>query len=240
MERITSLDNQKIKAALKSVDKAGPSFLIEGFHNVEMASEHGLLDVIFSLVPSDIKAPTSYLINEKVLKKLTTSKTPEGIVGLCHKKEPQAFSSERLLYLDDIQDPGNLGTLLRSALAFGFKDVLLSKCTADPYGAKALLAGQGAIFGLNVISSKEDTFQDIQLLKTSNYFLIATSLKDSIPFEGYVPPKKPLALLLGNEGNGLKEIILNNSDVRLRISMSSIDSLNVGIAGGIVMHEFRL
>lgn len=240
-ELISSKDNKKVKAAYAAKNADGDLFLAEGFHNVEMALDNELVISIFALKEME-KTPgvPFYLVTPEIIAKLSFTRSPEGIVALCQKKKEAPLASDRLLYLEGIQDPANVGALLRSALAFGFLDVVLAPQCADPYNPKALLAGQGAIFSLNAIVSKEPSMVYLPALKSKGYFLIGTALQEAEPFEGFKAPSGKIALLLGNEGQGLSKDALGVCSAKLRISMGGIDSLNVGVAGGIIMHDLRL
>lgn len=233
---ITSKDNAKVKEAYKNKDGKGESFLIEGFHGVSMALEHGDVIAVFSEKPFPCSAPV-YLVTEDVLRKLASTPHPEGIIAFCRKKTPLPFLSERLLFLDHIADPGNVGTLLRSALSFGFHDVLLSEGCAEAYSNKVLSSSQGAIFSLNVRQSDVSSLEEALLLQKDGYRLLATDLKGAVPPET-VDPKGKIALILGNEARGVTPDVLLASETRIRIPMAGIDSLNVGVAGGILMYLF--
>lgn len=234
-ERIQSKDNSKIKEAFKAKDGKGESFLVEGFHLVEMALSAHEVRAIFTLKDYPSSIPT-YLVTPEIIAKLCSTVSPEGIVALCTKIPAKAPSNPRLLYLDQVRDPGNVGTLLRTALAFGFHDVILSKGSAEAYSSKVLLASQGAIFNLNLIESEKEPLQDIQDLRAHGYRVVATSLKASVPPEEIKTLDAPLCLILGNEARGVEDSLVALSDQCVRIPMSGIDSLNVAIAGGILMY----
>jgi TrmH family RNA methyltransferase len=140
------------------------------------------------------------------------------------------------LYLDDVRDPGNVGTLLRTALAFGFHDVVLSRSSAEAYASKVLLASQGAIFSLNLKESEQTPEEDIRDLKARGYRVVVTDLKAALPPEEIKTLDAPLALVLGNEARGVDPEVVALADQAVRIPMSGIDSLNVAIAGGILMY----
>jgi len=237
IETITSLSNSKIKTVAKAMDAKGDLFVVEGFHMVEMAILAGAAKMIFTLKKTMDTDVPQYLINEQILNKITSTKTPEGIVALCEKIEAKPLSCNHLLYLERVGDPGNIGTLLRSALAFGFYDVVLSKGCAEVYSPKVLMASQGAIFKLNIKQSKKDNpIDDLKELKDEGYHILATDLATSHPLQELKPNAK-IALLLGNEGKGLSKETIDFSHESVRIEMSGIDSLNVGVAGGILMYE---
>jgi TrmH family RNA methyltransferase len=234
-ETIVSKNNQKVKDAISYKDGKGEYCLVEGFHSVQMAKENGLVIRVFSL-KGYVGVNESYIVNEDIIKKLSSTPSPEGIVALCKKKNPKPISSSRILYLDRVQDPGNVGTLLRTALAFGFHDVMISKGCASVYSSKLILSSQGAVFSLNILEGKDD--DDVLALQKENYRLIVTDLKGNLPPEK-VDPTAKFVLILGNVGKGVNQNLLSNSDLSLKIPMGGIDSLNVAVAGGILMYAFR-
>ena len=240
LEKITSLSNPKIKNVAKALDAKGDYFVVEGFHMVEMALTKGVVESIFTVEKTMKTNLPQYLINEQILKKITFSKTPEGIVALCKKGLHTPIKNDRVLYLENVRDPGNLGTLLRSALAFHFYDVVLSKGCAEVYSPKVLMASQGAIFYLNVRQSENaSSLDDLKELKTKGYHILGTDLASSSPLKSLETPSK-VALLLGNEGKGLSKEAIEFADQNVRIEMDGIDSLNVGVAGGIIMYEISV
>lgn len=135
-------------------------------------------------------------------------------------------------FFDDVSDPGNLGTILRTALAFGYQDILLTKNCCSITNEKVIQASQGAIFSLNIL----DEFS-LEKLQKQGYQIVATEINGSIALDSFKPNKKHV-LILGNESRGVRQEFLNNSDVRVRIEIEQIESLNVAIAGAIVMYHF--
>lgn len=233
MERITSKDNRKVKEAAKLLSKGGPEgFLVEGHHLVSMAYEAGLLQSFFATGPQPYEV-SGYLVGEDIVKRLSTSVHPEPIVGIAKAASPKPLSSQRVLLLDRIQDPGNLGTLLRTALCFGFHDVIALTGSCSYFNPKAVQSSQGALFSLNLMRMGER--EALALLEKEGYPLFGTSLQSARPLEGFVFPAK-FALCLGNEGQGVAKTILERCQTNIKISMAGIDSLNVGVAGGILMH----
>lgn len=238
IETITSRANPKIKEAASFKDGKGAYFLVEGFHEVSMALHFGLAVSVFSLKPYPCAAK-QYIVNESVLAKLTNTRSPEGIVALCKKKEEKPLLSPRVMILDGVQDPGNLGTILRGSLAFGFRDVILGEKCASAYSDKALMASQGAIFGLNIVKSGS-LVSMIESLKNADYTLIGTSLKNALPLSELKKQKfDKIAIIVGNEGKGVREEILRLTHQNVRIEMEGIDSLNVAMAASIIMYEYR-
>lgn len=233
---LSSRKNEVVKEAASYL-KGGEKFLVEGFHNAEMAIKSGLVEKVFALKECETLGAPLYLVTPEIIEKLSLTKNPEGIVCLCHKKEATPIHRSRVLYLDEVQDPGNVGTLLRTALAFGFLDVILSKKCADPYGPKALMAGQGAIFELNVTFNAEGE-EILKKMKGDGYLLLGTALEKATSLTDFALGEEKIVLLLGNEGQGIRKQILSLCDHRIKIPIAHIDSLNVGVAGGILMYQF--
>ncbi len=236
---ITSKNNSRIKQLIKLKQSKYRQemgyFLVEGFHSVEMAYKANLLIEIYSLKPIDNLDVDQYIISKDILDKITTSVTAQGIVAKCFMKKALPISNNIIIYLDNISDPGNLGTILRTALAFNIKDLMLSKDCVSLYNDKVLAATQGALFALNVVKSD---FEKLVELKNSGYSLVATSLKDSIALNE-LPNLKKIVIIFGNEGNGIRQEILNICDYKVNIPISNIDSLNVGVAAGIVLYHLN-
>ena len=239
IKEIKSRQNELVKEVAKLSDakarKQQKLFKVEGFHMLEMAKEANLIHSVFTLKEiKDLESKiTQYLVSEEVLEKLSSTKTPQGVVCVCNLLNEKPIKSDKVLYLDDVSDPGNLGTILRTALAFGYDDVILSKNCCSIYNEKTLQASQGAIFKLNIV-----TDLDLSKLKADGYQILATEIKGSISLEEVTKPEK-LVLVLGNEAHGVSEAILKLADKRIRIDIKNIDSLNVAIAGAIAMFRFK-
>ncbi|NCA94949.1 MAG: RNA methyltransferase [Epsilonproteobacteria bacterium] len=237
--KVSSKDNRHVVEAAKlkqaKYQKENGLFLVEGFHLLEMAMAKKCVRSVFVTNPIDNLAVDQYVVSEDILHKLASSKNPQGVVAICCIGKSQAIASKRIIYLDDISDPGNLGTILRTAVAFGYNDVILSKNCVSPYNDKALSASQGAIFALNLLEMSDE-----QLIKMreKGFKLIATSLGDSLDLRSF-KPQEPYVIIFGNESRGVNSKLLKTSDCRLRIAISGIDSLNVAVATGIVLYELN-
>lgn len=241
MNLITSKTNPKIKEAYAYLLSPSDYFLFEGYHLLEMALLSNSLVRTFSLAPlKDLPSNVEqYIVTEDIIKKLSSSKSPEGVVGVAKRKEALPLSSSRVLILESISDPGNMGTLLRGALSFGFLDVILLGESVSPVNPKAIASSQGAIFSLNIVKSL-DTRTTLLSIKKDGYLLLGTDLKSSLPLGSYKDKKiDKLALILGNEARGVSPLALSIAEENVRIEMSRIDSLNVAMAGSILMYQFR-
>ena len=167
------------------------------------------------------------------MKKLSFQDSLPSIMGVCKIKDSKLIGSKYLL-LDDIQDPGNLGTIIRSSLAFGVDTIVLSKDSVDLYNDKVIRSTQGMIFHINIIRC--DLEEVINKIK-GNIKIIGTSLGDSTPLRS-IDKLERYALIVGNEGNGVKKEILDLCDDIVRIEMNKdVESLNVGVATSIILYE---
>lgn len=235
---ITSLTNPYIKELneLKknNAKKEKNMFLVDGLDFILLAKQNNLLKEILTLSYleeyQDIK---QIIVTKPILDKLSINKTSSNVIGVCYYSQNKEIKGDKLLYLDGVQDPGNVGTLIRTALAFSYSGVILSKDTASIYNDKVISSTKGAIFSLPI-------YNDIDLisLKEKGYEIVSTSLKNAIDYKEY-HFKNKFVLVLGNEGQGVKEENLLISDHIVKINMDNIDSLNVGVAGGILMNEYR-
>ena len=243
ISEIKSKENEIIKYVKKlqnnAYSKEEKRFLLEGNHLVEMGREH--IDFILCLPSFKDKNlyNKAYVINEMLMNKLTQNKSITEVIGVSKYIDENEINSSRVLYLDDVQDPGNVGTILRTALAFGFKDVILSKGCAFKYSFKVIQSSQGSIFKLNVVTNDKDFLFS---LKSRGYKLISTSLDKDSKFLSEINFNKDskYVVILGNEGKGISKEIQEKSDIKITIEINDIDSLNVGVAGGIIMYETRL
>jgi len=234
---ITSFSNDKIKELMnlrqrKTRDELG-MFVIEGKHLVEEARNLGIIKTIFTTLLEYENQPKTYLVNDFVMKKITEVMEPQGIIAICEKPKFKALG-DRVLMLDRIQDPGNFGTLLRSALAFGF-DTIVYEDSVDPFNSKVLRSTQGAIFRLNLIEAKLADFIDGH----PDYLYYGTALKNAISLTTIPRQDKKIAVILGNEGSGVRPEILSKTAADIFIDIEQVESLNVAIAGSIIMHHLR-
>ena len=233
---IDSLDNKKIKEITslkikKYRDQYG-LFLIEGKHLVDEAKKSGLLEEVI-LLDDEYDFDKKLIVSEKVMKKLSFQDSLPSIMGVCKIKDNKLIGSKYLL-LDGIQDPGNLGTIIRSSLAFGVDTIVLSKDSVDLYNDKVIRSTQGMIFHINIIRCDlEDVINKIK----GDIKIIGTSLGDSTPLRS-IDKLERYALIVGNEGNGVKKEILDLCDDIVRIEMNKdVESLNVGVATSIILYE---
>lgn len=238
---ITSLSNNKVKQLVKYHDKKyrelDQVFLVEGEHLIKEAlNANVLLEVIIVENTSiDINFDNITYVNEEVMKKISFTKSSYNIIGMCRYMDTKvSIDYNKVIILDDLQDPGNIGTIIRSACSFGFDCVIISNRGVDLYNDKLIRSTQGAIFNIPVIQTS--LVDEISKLKKSNVEIIATDLHQSYSLNEYKVSEK-FALVMGNEGSGVSEEILNLADVRVKIPMKNFESLNVAVAAGICMFK---
>ncbi len=235
---ITSTQNNTIKEILKLKQKKYRvnEYLVEGYHIVEEALKSNKVKQIITSLPNYDFNDVIY-VSETVMEKLAFTSSPQPIMAVCYKDtSTMILDTERTLILDGLQDPGNVGTLIRSALAFGYKQVLLSNQSVDIYNDKVLRSMQGAHFYIPCYYI--DIKEAITTLQANGTKVIASALENGKDI-ACIESSEKMAIILGNEGNGMaKEHIEMCNEVGY-IPISTIESLNVAVAGGIMMHYFE-
>ncbi len=236
---IKSLTNDKVKYWVKLQDKKFRDqeglFIVEGDHLVNEAIKSGLVKEIISL---DSLASTviTYQVTEDIMKKVSKQKSISRICAVCHKI-PEKELGNKIICLDNIQDPGNLGTIIRSAVAFNVDTIILNDKSVDLYNDKVIRSCEGMIFNINVIRC--DLEKKLLELKNEDYKIIGTSVKNNKLLKN-IELNEKYAIILGNEGNGLSEEIENLCDDFIYIKMNeSCESLNVAVASSIIMYELN-
>ena len=242
---ITSLKNDIIvqtkKLKNKKYREQTKTFFAEGIKNVKDSLKHCNAEKIFvtdeKLLDMDYKCPC-YVVSEQIMKELCDTVTPQGMAAVFRMKE---FSydkvSNKILLLNGVSDPGNVGTILRTACAFGFNTVIADFKTADIYSPKIIRSAMSAVFSLNILrtSSLED---EIKRFKKEGYSFYVSCLSEKSEDINKVNFNKKCIIALGNEANGADESIISLADTLYIIPMhSEIESLNVAIAGGISMYS---
>ena len=234
---ITSLTNAYIKelCLLKktSYRKNKRLFLVEGEDFFLPSLKSGLAkEVIYTKDIDTLGIPLT-LVSDNVLKKLSLYEESKAPIILCKYPSYDLEIGEKMIYLDGVQDPGNVGTIIRTALAFSYDHIYLSPNSASLYSSKTLSSSKGSIFN---IKCYEDI--DISYFVNKGVDIIATSLKNASDFKE-IEVKKPFILVLGNEGNGVSQNTLKVASKVAKIKMDSMESLNVAVASGILMERYR-
>jgi len=239
---ITSLNNEHVKELCKlNVKKyrdESDSFLIETKHLVLEAYKEGIIKELIlekdEIFPLDV--PITY-VTKPILKKISNTESPSNVMAVVSKRKESKEIGEKILILDHIQDPGNLGTIIRSAVAFNIDTIVLSKDTVDLYNPKVVRANQGMMFHINIIV--RDTVSFIKELKEKDYKIIGTKVtngkdvKDASIYSHF-------ALVIGNEGKGISNEVDELCDEYLYIKMNdSCESLNASVAASILLYEIN-
>lgn len=245
MEPITSLHNQKVTvwrslSEKKGRDSAG-KFIVEGTKMVEEALKSGFpVDAIllrqdffpYFPLPADIPC---FSLSDHVFRSVCSTKTPQGIAAVIRIHAIHSGGS-RILAMDGLQDPGNVGTVIRTADAAGFDGILVGPDCADVYSPKVLRASMGSIFHIGIeftesLSARLAEYRDMG-------FAVVSSQLDGEPFYSRKPVTNPLILIVGNEGNGISEEVKMVATHRYRLPMrGEAESLNVAVAAGIMMYD---
>lgn len=238
---ITSLDNDNVKKWKKLCKKKYRDefgiYLVEGEHLVEEAYKSGVLDKVIVLDGESYSYDNIVYVSYEVMKALSSLDTPNRIMGVCKKKESSELLGKRYLLLDGVQDPGNLGTIVRSAVAFNIDTIVLSNDTVDLYNPKVLRSTQGMIFHTNIIEC--DLIDVISKLHDKNITVYGTDVNNGIDARELSDlDKTSFALVMGNEGNGVRKEVKELCDKNLYINMNeNVESLNVGVATSILLYE---
>jgi len=260
--KITSKENKVFKNALKitklkKYETDLEKFTVEGARlcqeilNCNLKIQSLFFTEKFSLKNKDLLnklteiSSKSYLVPENLLKKLCDTLEPQGILCICDKPKNNiktideiCENNEKILILENIQDPKNLGTILRTSECLGVKGIVLSENCCDLYNQKVLRGSMGSIFRLNFHFSSD---LEKTILEIKNKFKIpvfASTLGEGALFLNKISFPKKCAVLIGNEGNGLTEKVINASNFKVKIPMADgANSLNASMAAGIILWE---
>ena len=255
MKEITSVNNSYIKELMKLKQKKyrdeEKRFLVEGYHLVEMAK--GCLEIVLVTKKEDVNKYGNgiqyILVKDEIIKKLSDTKTPQGIIGVCKIKYNKDIKEiininnsnkkDLVVMLDGLQDPGNIGTIIRTSLSFGVNTIVFSDTCVDCYNEKVIRGSQGGIFKINMLKGK--LIEYISEYRKCKYDIIGTSLNNASSLDEVDIDKlnNKKVIVFGNEGNGVSEEVLNNTDINLYIPINDMESLNVGVAAGILLYILK-
>lgn len=251
MKVLNSLNNPLIKDVLKLRDKKEREekglFIIEGYHLVEEANKAGLLQSVFSINECDLNkfdCSEKYLVNEGIIKKLSSTHNPQGIVGISKinintSNIDNLINKEnvKLVILDDVSDPGNMGTIIRTAAGLGYSAVISSQSSVDYYNDKTVRATQGSLYKIPLF--KTNLVSLISKLKNSGVLVYGCALYNSVSIKEVEKGNK-IALVFGNEAHGINNDILSITTKNIVIPMENdVESLNVSTASAISMWYFK-
>lgn len=254
---ISSKSNSNIKYAKKlltsaSFRKKENAFLVEGTRLCGEALKNGIkLKMIFFTEKCQIRAtkeirdlceacPKNYIVTEDIIKFISDTDAPQGVVGVCEMtyNEVASIESDKLVLLENIQNPSNLGSIFRSCDALGVRNVIISGDSCDIYNPKVLRGSMGAVFRLNIRAT--NNFADVvSKMMSEGYIVYATvPTKDAEILGKTNLNDRKCAVIFGNEGNGVTPKVISLCSKKLTIPMSeNAESLNVSVAAGIIMWE---
>ena len=256
MQVITSKDNELIKHIKKLKDKKerdlSNEYIIEEIKLIQEAIQENakIKQIIIcddcektESIPKDLmyeiaKQECIYVTN-KVFDSITEVMNPQGILAIIEKQSKEIQIDDKqdiILALDDIQDPGNLGTILRTADSIGLTQILVSKGTADCYNPKVVRSTMGAIFRVKIIEC-EDLVKTLKEIKKHKFEIVVSSLQTDNSIYDINYHKK--VIVIGNEANGVKGEIQDLADKKIKIPMlGKTESLNASVATGIILYEY--
>ena len=235
----TSIENDRIKNIKKLNTKKyrdlTNTFLVEGEHLVLEAYKNNALKLLIVLDGYDFNIDVETItVSFNVLKYISELDNPPKVLGVCEKTNNNNIGN-RVLMLDNIQDPGNLGTIIRSSVAFNINTIILSLDSVDLYNSKVLRATQGMIFNINII--RDDLNEVVPQLKRLGYKVYGTKVNGGKSLKSIEKCQK-FAIIMGNEGNGVNSKLLDLCSDYIYIDMNkNCESLNVAIATSIILYE---
>ena len=252
---VTGLQNPVVKAAAELKQKKYRTqnglYLAEGLRTAEEAVAYKAVETLFYVATDDER--TMHLledaaaqniklvcVSENVMKKIADTETPQGIIAVCKMRQPKLENllarGKMLLVLDRVGDPGNIGTMLRTADAAGIGGLVLLKGCADIYAPKTVRSSMGSLFHIPVLSGVSEQ-EFVSAAKKAGYDLLVTCL-DGADNLYKADLSGRIAFVMGNEAGGVSETLLEKADKRVYIPMAGrAESLNVAMAAGIVMFE---
>lgn len=248
MKHIESIQNPKVKQWKKLLmkkerDKSG-TFLVEGFHLVEEALKQS--DSVMEIIVSDKtglpprwdsgEIPVT-IVTEEISNSLSDTEAPQGIYAVCRQVQIEVPEAKTYLLIDAVQDPGNLGTMIRTADAAGIDAVVVGKGSVDVYNSKVLRSAQGSHFHLPII--RGDLHDWVDKLHEKNISVYGTALEGASAYTD-ISTGESYALLVGNEGNGVSKELLAKTTANLYIPIyGKSESLNVAVATGILLYFLK-
>ena len=233
---LTSTNNDKVKFWQKLKQKKYRDieklFLVEDEHLVNEALKKNIVKEIITVDNNKKYDVDTYYVTEKIMNLISSQVTSAKVIAVCHILKENAISGN-ILVLDKLQDPGNLGTIIRSAVAFNFDSVILSDDSVDLYNPKVVRASEGMLFHINVIRTNIIDFLNNL---SDEYIKITTDVNNGSHIKNI--EIKKCAIVIGNEGNGVSEEVSSMCDEKVYIPMNSdCESLNAAVTASILMYE---
>lgn len=238
--RIDSAKNERVKqwAKLhqkKARDESG-MFLIEGEHLIEEALKINCVETLLILQDHENQFQdfiNTIQVTQEILNKLSENISEVSMIAVCHVIQMTATKHEKGILLDGIQDPGNMGTIIRTAVSFGYDYIIASKDCVDIYNQKCIRSTQGALFQIPIL--KQDLKESIEELKAKGVVIFGTALQNALPLKQIKRPDQ-FALVFGNEGQGISAEILACCNQTVFVEMEHFESLNVAVAAAICLY----
>ena len=234
---ITSVNNERIKELVKLKEKKyrdnNNLFFIEGKDIVDEAYKNSLIKELYVLDGTEVLMDVPYTyVSYDVMKKISDMESISEYYAVCEKKK-DLDAGNRIIVLDNIQDPGNLGTIIRSAVAFNFDTVVISRDTVDLYNPKVIRSTKGMLFNINIIVREIDEF----INNLDGYVVYGTDVVNGNNIKNEDISEK-IVLVIGNEGRGISDNIKKLCDKFIYIGMNDkCESLNASVAASILMYE---
>lgn len=234
---ITSVNNDRIKELVRLKEKKyrdnNNLFFVEGKDIVLEAYKYSLIKELYVLEGTVVSMDIPYTyVSYDVMKKISDMESVSEYYAVCYKKKELDIGN-RIIILDNIQDPGNLGTIIRSAVAFNFDTVVLSKECVDLYNPKVVRSTKGMIFNINIIVRELESF----INDLDDYIVYGTDVINGNNIRNENIPTK-IALVIGNEGKGISDNIKKLCNKFIYIDMNNkCESLNASVAASILMYE---
>lgn len=232
---ITSVNNAQVVewAKLKQTkyQKRQKQFIIEERLIIEEAQKAGLSMITIATDISNLEA--DYIVSDNVMKKLSFNVSLNDIIAIVDYDELEKPLGNKIVFLDNLQDPGNVGTIIRTAYSFGYTTVVCSG-GVNRYNNKLISASKGALFHMNVVDNIS-----LDQLKSQGYTVIGTMIDEKAQDISDVQAPDNVVLVFGNEGSGISHTNQKQLDHTVYIKMEQFDSLNVAVTAGIILHKFR-
>lgn len=259
---ITSKENEKIKytkSLLKNKKRnEEKKYVVEGYRILKQALESNSdveyiifsdeflnkdnqKDFVYFLGDNNFKI---YKITQKLFREITDTENPQGIIAVIKQKEyllKEVLDNNAnfILLLDRIQDPGNMGTIIRTADSAGVDAIILLKGCVDIYNSKVIRSTMGSIFNIPIIEADNENYT-IEILKENKFNIISSYLNTDNYYHNVVDYGNKVVLVIGNEANGINDNIINKSDLLVKIPIyGKSESLNAAIASGILMYQIK-
>lgn len=231
--KVTSTHNDNVKYWVslknKKIRDKERKFIVEGDHLIEEARKNNLIEYIISCVDEN----ADFYVTKEIMEKISDQKSISYNAAVV-KFIPEDSVNGNVIILDNLQDPGNLGTIIRSSVAFNIDTIIISDTSVDLYNPKVVRSTEGMIFNLNIIRRNLEGI--IPVLKNLGYKIVGTDVNEGIDVRNI--SKENVAIIIGNEGNGMSENVKEMCDEFINIKINkSCESLNAGVAASIIMYE---